>query len=104
MPPAWVIQPNVCIAKEAGDVCKMIIHVKTENLPANLYCLFLDNQKIACSKQGEFLNQIPIEITQNGLLQLKNKDNQTVLTHTLSVKYQQLSKTRRRVRNPWSIF
>ncbi|MCF2948748.1 DUF3019 domain-containing protein [Paraglaciecola aquimarina] len=104
MSAAWSIQPNICISDKVGDNCQLTINIEIENLPTGLHCLFLDDQQLSCSEQGKFLNEISITIKQNAVLMLKNKDQQTVLSQALSIKYQATFAKRRRIRNPWSIF
>lgn len=101
---AWTIQPNVCIAENAGEQCQIILNINTQNIPEGVHCLFLDSRQLACAEQGSFPDNIKIILKQNTLLELKNRQNHTLLSQTLSIKYQQRPPMRRRIRNPWSIF
>jgi hypothetical protein len=104
MTPAWTIQPNVCIAENTGDQCQIILNINTQNIPVGVHCLVLGGRRLTCAEQGRFPDNIKIVLKQNTLLELKNRQNDTILSQALSIKYQQRPPTRRRIRNPWSIF
>lgn len=102
--PVWTIQPNVCVAQRIGDECKLTFTIETQNLPPEILCLFLDGQLLTCSQQAYFHKKIPILITQNVQLELKNKSQKTILSKVLLIKYIEPNEQRRRIRPPWSLF
>jgi hypothetical protein len=102
--PAWTLQPNVCVAQKVGDKCQLNLNIETENMPAELLCLFIDGQILTCSRLAYFPRKISISIQQDALLELKNKAQQTILSKRLLIKYLEPHNQRRRVRPPWSLF
>lgn len=102
--PAWTIQPSICIAQKLGDKCQLVLSIDTNDMPSELFCLFLDGELLTCSQQAYFHKKISITITNNGLIELKNKAQQTILSKTLRIKYLESNNKRRRVRPPWSLF
>ncbi|MDU0353889.1 DUF3019 domain-containing protein [Paraglaciecola aquimarina] len=102
--PQWTVQPSVCITNSIGSSCQLTIKITTQNLPANKHCIFLDGQQIQCSINGYSGQNVTLNIKQAARLELRNHNQQTVLTQTLSIKYQNVPTMRRRIRNPWSIF
>jgi hypothetical protein len=102
--PAWMIQPNICVAQKIGDECKLTFSIETQNTPSELLCLFLEGQLLSCSQQAYFYKKVSISIKQNALLELKNKAQKTILSKKLLIKYLEPHEQRRRVRPPWSLF
>ena len=102
--PAWILQPNVCVAQKAGNECTLSLSIKTKNMPAELLCLFIDGQLLSCSQQAYFPRKIFISIQQDTLLELKDKKQKTILSKNLLIKYIKPNNQRRRIRPPWSLF
>lgn len=102
--PVWTLQPNVCIAQKVGDECELNLSIETDNMPAELFCLFLDGQLLVCSLKAYFPREISIMIKQDALLELKNKTQTTILSKQLLIKYLEPQDQRRRIRPPWSLF
>jgi hypothetical protein len=102
--PAWILQPNVCIAQKVDSECALSLSIKTKNMPTEILCLYLDEQLLACSQQAYFPRKIYISIQQDTLLALKNKAHKTILSKKLLIKYSEPNKQRRRIRQPWSLF
>jgi hypothetical protein len=102
--PAWTIQPNICVAQRIGDECKLTFTIKTQNMPSELLCLFLDGQLLTCSQQAYFYKKTSISIKKNALIELKNKAQKTILSKKLLIKYLEPHEQRRRIRPPWSLF
>jgi hypothetical protein len=102
--PAWTIQPNVCIAQKIGDPCELTFNIETQNMPSELLCLFLDGELLSCSQQAYFYKKTSISISQNALIELKNKAQKTILSKRLLIKYIEPHEQRRRIRAPWSLF
>lgn len=102
--PAWMLQPNICIAPKAGDKCQLSLSIETQNIPTELFCLFLDGQLLTCSQQAYFPQKVFVSIQQDALLELKNKAQKTILTKKLLIKYLEHHEQRRRIRPPWSLF
>ena len=102
--PAWRLQPNICVAPKAGDECQLSLSIETENIPTDLFCLFLDGQLLICSQQAYFPKKVFISIQDDALLELKNKSQKTILTKKLLIKYLEPYVQRRRIRPPWSLF
>jgi hypothetical protein len=102
--PTWILQPNVCVAQKVGDECKLSLNIETENMPSELLCLFLDGQRLTCSRQAYFPLKLSITIQQDSLLELRNKAQKIILSKKLLIKYLEPSDQRRRIRPPWSLF
>ena len=102
--PAWTLQPNVCVAQKIGDECQLSLSIETANMPAELFCLFLDGQLLRCSQKAYFPRKMSILIQQDALLELKNKKQKTILSKKLQIKYLEPNDQRRRIRPPWSLF
>ena len=102
--PAWTIQPNICVAQQIGDECKLIFIIETQDLPSEILCLFLDGQLLTCSQQAYFHKKTFISIKKNTLIELKNKAQKTILSKKLLIKYLEPHDQRRRIRPPWSLF
>lgn len=103
-PPAWTLQPSVCIAQKRGDECQLNLNIETENMPSEQLCLFLDGQLLTCSRLAYFPKEISIAIQQDALLELKNKSQKVLLSKHLLIKYPKSTTQRRRIRPPWSLF
>ena len=102
--PAWIIQPNICVAQKIGDECKLTFSIETKNMPSELLCLFLDGQLLGCSQQAFFHKNTSISIKKDALIELKNKAQKIILSKTLLIKYLEPHEQRRRIRPPWSLF
>jgi hypothetical protein len=102
--PTWILQPHACIAQKAGSNCQLSLSIKTENMPTELLCLFLDEKLLSCSRQAYFPQKISISIKQDAMLELKNKAQKTILSKKLMIKYLEPHDQRRRIRPPWSLF
>jgi hypothetical protein len=73
-------------------------------MPSELLCLFLDGELLSCSQQAYFYKKTSISISQNALIELKNKAQKTILSKRLLIKYIEPHEQRRRIRAPWSLF
>ena len=102
--PAWIIQPNICVVQKVGDECKLTFSIETQNMPSELFCLFLDGQLLSCSQQAFFRKKTSISIKKNALIELKNNAQKTILSKKLLIKYLKPQEQRRRIRPPWSLF
>lgn len=102
--PAWIIQPNICIAQRVGDECQLTFSIETQDMPSEQLCLFLDGQLLSCSKQAYFYKETSILIKKNSLIELKNNEQKTILSKNLLIKYRESLEHRRRIRAPWSLF
>jgi hypothetical protein len=102
--PAWIIQPNICIAQRVGDECQLTFSIETQDMPSEQLCLFLDGQLLSCSKQAYFYKETSILIKKNSLIELKNNEQKTILSKNLLIKYRESHEHRRRIRAPWSLF
>jgi len=102
--PAWIIQPNICVVQKVGDECKLTFSIETQNMPSELFCLFLDGQLLSCSQQAFFRKKTSISIKKNALIELKNNAQKTILSKKLLIKYLEPQEQRRRIRPPWSLF
>jgi hypothetical protein len=80
------------------------LSIKTEHMPSELLCLFLDGKLLSCSRQAYFPRKISISIKQDTMLELKNKAQKTILSKKLMIKYLEPHDQRRRIRPPWSLF
>lgn len=101
--PSWTIQPNICVAQRVGDECLLTFSINTQYMPSEQLCLYLDGELLSCSKQAYFYKEISVRIKKKARLELKNKEQKTVLSKTLLIKYRE-SNERRRIRPPWSLF
>jgi hypothetical protein len=102
--PVWTIQPNICVAQQIGDECKLTFSIETQDLPSEILCIFLDGQLLTCSPQAYLGKKTSISIKKNALLELKNKAQKTILSKQLLIKYLEPYEQRRRIRPPWSLF
>lgn len=102
--PTWTIQPNICVAQQKGDECLLTFSIETQNFSTEDFCLYLNGQLLSCSQQASFQQQTSVSIKQNSLIELKNSEQQTILSKTLRIKYFERQSRRRRIRPPWSLF
>jgi hypothetical protein len=102
--PAWTLQPSICVAQKTGDVCNLLLNIETKHLPTESLCLFLNGQILRCAHQGIFPKEINVAIRSQAIIELKDKQQKTLLSKTLKIKYLESQTLRRRVRPPWSLF
>jgi hypothetical protein len=102
--PAWIIQPNICVTQQVGEMCQLTFNIETQDMPPGVLCLFLNGELLTCSQQGYFYNKISISIAQDSQLELKDNAQKVVLSKTLQIKYLEPHNQRRRIRPPWSLF
>lgn len=103
--PAWVVRPNICLADKASDICTMTITIEAKSLQSNQkYCLFLGETLIDCWIGARTPSEVNVRLDADKTLMLVDNANQVVLSETLEVKARYKQKTRRRIRQPWSLF
>lgn len=74
------------------------------DLPADTYCVSLNQQILHCAQASDFPLQLSIQFNQNSQLHLLNQHHQVVLNWPLQIKSQLDQSGRRRLRSPWSLF
>ncbi len=100
---AWTVAPTICVAATSGSTCKMDVAIYIQSLPAGSYCIYESQNLLQCKVQEDQHLTFSIAIDEETMLTLKNENGQDLLKQHLAVKSRQ-QRSRRRVRQPWSLF
>ena len=102
--PSWHVQPSVCVTHVSGSECSFTVNIVTENLSEDVYCLYLQQQKLQCFSRELPQGEVKITLKNQSTLVLRDAKNTVILSHTLRVKSMTRQKQRQRIRSPWSVF
>jgi len=98
----WRVQPLSCVTNSAATSCEINLSIWFPDELSGHYCLYLDQEQLKCWSQLPASDQLTLNYGQSANLILKDEFDKVVLKAKLSLKT--LSKKRKRVRAPWSIF
>ncbi len=100
------LQPNICVTKQVGDVCKMKAKLNWQTSAPMSLCLLQNEQTVKCWDQKNIIQEpINIElIKQSNFTLLEQYSQKPLAQQTLKINYQTHKRYRRRLRSEWSIF
>lgn len=102
--PSWTIRPSVCIADALGSRCSMEITIETHGLNDETYCLYQNETLLSCWPGRQSVHQVQISYDDDVTLILMDSKGQVRLEHSMTIKVRAVATSRRRVRQPWSVF
>lgn len=102
--PSWIVTPNICITPVIGEPCEMEIRIEVSDVPEGDYCLWIDELSLGCVVLPREDYLVSLSYSNDALLQLLDERGQMILQQQLVAKGRKALKTRRRVRQPWSLF
>ena len=101
---SWQVQPKVCIVEKLGDSCEMALSIVTKGLEQGEYCYFNNDQLMHCKSFIHPNDTITVRFSGLTVLQLRDSQNNILLSHEMQVKARNSRSQTRRVRQPWSLF
>lgn len=104
MEPSWLVTPLVCVSEYLGESCEMPVNIVFNKLPKDNYCLYQDEFLLHCWQTDYTSLNIQLNYDHAVWLVLKDAAGKSILKQELTIKAQQSSNKRRRIRSPWSLF
>ena len=98
----WQVLPQTCVTGSQGEQCEMTLHITMPAATPAPACLYIDNTRLACWQTQEVHTQT-VQLTDDSWLFIKDSDGHILFSQKLMVKWES-AETRRRVRDPWSLF
>ena len=102
--PTWRVQPSVCVTQVLGSACTFTVTIDAANLSDQEHCLYFQEKKLRCFANRAAILEVAITLTEQSILELKDLNENVILSHTLTVKSVAKQKHRQRIRSPWSLF
>lgn len=100
----WQVTPNVCITKKLGDLCALQAQITLRDIPAGKYCLYQDGALLQCWSESPQKHQVTLSYAEDMHLSLVDGGGNTILVQRFTIKGRSAPPSRRRVRQPWSLF
>lgn len=82
----------------------MDIHIEFGHLAPGDYCLYQGKQKLQCLTENTRQLGTTVTFSHNIDLTLIDSSGIPILTHPLTIKVRHIANTRRRIKQPWSVF
>lgn len=99
----WDVSPSACVVHKPGDSCRLqfdVIMYEGFNHPA---CIYWDEIQLSCWSSLPKKFEWELEMSHSGVLSLRY-NHHVYIEKKLEIKSLLPSKSRRRVRSPWSMF
>lgn len=101
-PAGWRIKPNVCVVEQIGDACELKLNISLWGDIPQHSCLFLKDAPVQCWAMPDEKISVTLQLREASVISMRDSEDRTLLQQTLEIK--SLSRIRRRVRTPWSVF
>lgn len=98
------VVPNECIVAEKGQTCSLELEINYPVLTSKIYCLAVEEQSLGCWSATLLPTSLTIHLSQDSTFTLKDQETNKRASVDLKIKFRKASMTRRRIRNPWSLF
>lgn len=102
--PSWQVNPNICVTKKLGDVCALQAQIIVRDIPEGKYCLYQNEAMLQCWSSSPQKHLITLSYAEDMRLSLVDEAGNTILEQQFTIKGRSAPLTRRRVRQPWSLF
>lgn len=100
----WQVTPQVCLVDKQQQLCQLELSLSWQSHLQQSLCVYLDQQQLSCwsnQQQGQY--HATVSLAGSALLQLRNLNQQVLLSQPLNVLSRQPER-RRRLVAPWSVF